>query len=78
MVIQLLSNEMSKSNLKDFDDSNKNSKDNSRFASNKSLGKVSLVDRRLEDIYTDILEQSVNDQEGFKGDAKSKLSNIVN
>ncbi len=51
------------SNLKDDNNSNSNSNTgNSRiFRSEKSLTKISMLDKRLEDIYTEVLERSMHD-----------------
>ncbi len=71
-VLQLLSPESAKSNLNQLDISNSNN--NSKFfRSDKSISHV-YEDKKLEDIYNEILEQSLN--EG-KNDGKKEVNTIT-
>ena len=84
MVIQLITQETSRANLKEFDSGNnsKNSGNNSRmFPSNKSLTKIPAIeDKTLEAIYTEIFNQSNIDPNDntFKSEQVSIVSNVLN
>jgi len=68
LVIQLISVEESKSNLKEFDSETSITDGKTKAyqsckstKSIKSIQKIPETDRRLEDIYAEILEQSMNE-----------------